>query len=249
MSLKLFHDSLSQPCRALYMFFRAAGIPYEDVWLALRKNEHQTKEFLDLNPFGKVPVLVDDTVQGEKIVVKESCAIARYAAEKCLSPSSHWWPMDDVRKSTKIDEYLHWQHLNIRSTGSLVFINAIINPMRRKQPPNLRQVHRFSKELGKSADLIQNHFLDQGKFIIGDEISVADLFAIAEINQPWMAGFDVAATRPRLAAWMEDVKSETQPHYDQSHVVVNKFRGMFAEGVQEAYKEFLEEEKAASAGS
>lgn len=242
MSLKLFHDSLSQPCRALYIFFRAAGIPYEDKWVALRKKEHMTPEFHELNPLAKVPVLVDDTVAGDKIVIKDSCAIARYAAQKCLSPSSHWWPMEDIRKSTQIDEYLHWQHLNIRANGSLVFINSVLNPLQRKQPPNLRQVHRFNKMLGQSADQLQNHFLDKGKYITGDKISVADLFAVAEINQPWMGGFDVAATRPRLAAWMEDVKSETQPHYDQSHVIVKKFHEMFAEGVQEAYKEFLEEE-------
>lgn len=241
MPLKLFHDLMSQPCRALYMFLRTAGIPYEDVFVALRHNKHKTSEYLDMNPFAKVPVLVDD-VAGEKIVVKESCAIARYVAAKCLPPSSNWWPMDDVCKSTRIDEYLHWQHLNIRSTGSLVFINAVLNPQMRQQPPNMRQVHRFQKELNKSADLLQNHYLDKGNFITGDKISVADLFAIAEINQPWMAGFDVAASRPRLAAWMEAVKSETQPHYDNAHTVVVQWNGKFANSVQEAYKEFLEGE-------
>jgi len=248
MALKLFHDSLSQPCRALYMFLRCAEIPYEDKWVALRKNEHKTTQFHELNPFAKVPVLVDET-DADRIVIRESCAIARYVAMKSLSPSSHWWPMDDIRKSTRIDEYLHWQHLNIRANGSLVFINSVLNPMQRKQPPNIKQVHRFNKELDKSADLLQNHFLDRGKFITGDEISVADLFAVAEINQPWMAGFEVCATRPRLAAWMEDVKSLTQPHYDDSHVVVKKFHGMFAEGVQEAYRQYLEEEEKRQAAS
>ena len=59
------------------MFLRTAGIPYEDVFVALRQNKHKTSEYLDMNPFAKVPVLVDD-VAGEKIVVKESCAIARF---------------------------------------------------------------------------------------------------------------------------------------------------------------------------
>lgn len=238
MSLKLFHDSLSQPCRALYTFFKTAGIPYEDVWVALRKNEHKTPEFLAINPFAKVPVLIDETTE-TKVIVKESCAIARYVASKYLPPSSHWWPMDDTLKSTRIDEYLHWQHLNLRAHGSLVFINAVLQPMLTKKPPKMEKVLRSNKELDKCADLFQTHFLDNGKFITGDEISVADLFAIAEINQPWMAGFDVSASRPRLAAWIEDVKSETEPHYYQSNTYVRQVHETFSEGIQEAYKEFL----------
>ena len=76
MSLKLHHDLMSQPCRALYLFFRSAGIPYEDVFVALRKNEQRKPPFLAINPRGKVPVLVDET-SGDRLVVKESCTIAR----------------------------------------------------------------------------------------------------------------------------------------------------------------------------
>ena len=68
---------MSQPCRALYLFFKNAGIPYEDKLIALRKNEHlKSAEFTALNPFQKVPVLVDETSNG-KLVIKESCAAAR----------------------------------------------------------------------------------------------------------------------------------------------------------------------------
>jgi len=151
--------------------------------------------------------------------------------------------MDDERKSTKIDEYLHWQHLNLRTNGSLVFINAIINPFRRQEPPNIKQVHRFSKQLDQSADILQNHFLDKGKFIAGDEISVADLFAVAEVMQPWGAGFDISTTRPRIAAWIDDVKSETQPHYDDSRVYIKQVSETAGVGIQKALKAFLAEQQ------
>jgi len=249
MSLKLYHDAMSQPCRALYMFFRSAGIPYQDVWVALRKNEHLKPEFTAINPFQKVPVLVDEAADGGKIVIRESCSIARYAASKYLAPSSHWWPMDDERKSTRIDEYLHWQHLNLRTNGSLVFINAILNPFRRNEPPNIKQVHRFSKRLDQSADLLQSHFLDKGKFIAGDEISVADLFAVAEVMQPWSAGFDISTTRPRIATWIDDVKSETQPHYDAAHVYNKQIRETAGVGIQKALKAFLEENQEAKSAA
>ena len=89
MSLKLYHDLMSQPCRALYMFFRSAGIPYEDVWVALRKNEHMKPEFTAINPFQKVPVLVDETADGGDIFIRESCSIARYTVRYDMGFTSH----------------------------------------------------------------------------------------------------------------------------------------------------------------
>ena len=133
---------------------------------------------------------------GSKRLVIESCAIARYAATQFLPVSSHWWPRDDVRKSLRVDEYLHWQHLNVRTNGTLVFLHSILNPLRSKQPPNMSQIHHFNKELGKNADVMETYFLGGGKkFIAGDEISVADLFALCELTQPMCAGFNVTATR------------------------------------------------------
>jgi len=250
MSLKLYHDLMSQPCRALYLFFKNAGIPYEDKLIALRKNEHlKSAEFTALNPFQKVPVLVDETSNG-KLVIKESCSAARYVAAKYLSPTSHWWPMGDERKSLLIDEYLHWQHLNLRAYGSLVFIHTVLIPFRTGQPPNIKQAYHHNIKLGEIVDIFEKHYLDKGKFITGDEISVADLFAICEITQPWSAGFDVSATRPRVAEWMADVIDATQPHYDDAHVFNRKVRETLGVGIQEAYEALLEEmaeEKSAAA--
>ena len=78
----------------------------------------------------------------------------------------------------------------------------------------------------------------------GDEISVADLFAICEIMQPWSAGFDVSLTRPRLAEWMTEVMKKTQPHFDEAHAYNKKVRETMGVGIREAYLAYLEEEEA-----
>ena len=77
----------------------------------------------------------------------------------------------------------------------------------------------------------------------GDEISVADLFAVAEVMQPWGAGFDISTTRPRIAAWIDDVKSETQPHYDDSRVYIKQVSETAGVGIQKALKAFLAEQQ------
>ena len=67
------------------------------------------------------------------------------------------------------------------------------------------------------------------------------MFAICEVTQPLAAGFDVSATRPRIASWMADVIRETKPHFDAAHVGNVKLYERVGEGVQEAYQAFLEE--------
>lgn len=37
-----------------------------------------------------------------------------------------------------------------------------------------------------------------------------------------MAGFDPTEGRPVLSAWLERVRQETSPYYEEAHVIVNK---------------------------
>ena len=59
MPLVYYYDLMSQPCRALYIFLKMTGIPFESKEIALRKLEHMTDEYARINPFKKVPVIDD----------------------------------------------------------------------------------------------------------------------------------------------------------------------------------------------
>lgn len=58
-------------------------------------------------------------------------------------------------------------------------------------------------------------------------ISVADILACCELEQPSMAGYDVRAGRAILADYMERVRNELNPHYDDAHKMVYKMRDRF----------------------
>ncbi|MDJ1182717.1 glutathione S-transferase family protein [Roseofilum casamattae] len=58
-------------------YLEELNVPYRYISLNLRENEHQTPEYLAINPMGKVPALVD-----EDFTVWESGAILLYLAEK-----------------------------------------------------------------------------------------------------------------------------------------------------------------------
>ena len=77
---------------------------------------------------------------------------------------------------------------------------------------------------------IEQIWLDNGnkKFILGDKISVADIFACCELEQPRIAGYDIRAGRPILSAYMDRVKTELSPHYEDAHKILNIMVKKFA---------------------
>ena len=118
MTLKFYYDLMSQPCRALYIFLKMTSIPFESKEIALRKLEHFTDEFAQINPMKKVPVIDDDGFR-----LTESAAIFSYLADKY---EKHQWYPKDLQTRARIDEYNHWQHLNLRTTGSMVFQSKVV---------------------------------------------------------------------------------------------------------------------------
>ena len=59
-----------------------------------------------------------------------------------------------------------------------------------QKPPNEKSVARFEKGMVKALDDIEQIWLENGakKYLMGDKISVADIAACCELEQPSMAG-------------------------------------------------------------
>ena len=102
-------------------------------------------------------------------------------------------------------------------------------PTLTQEPPNEKRVQNFQKGMEKALKDIQEIWLENGhkKYLGGDKISVADIIAVCELEQPSMAGYDVKKGRPILAEYMERVKADLQPHYDEAHKIVYQMRNKF----------------------
>ena len=83
--------------------------------------------------------------------------------------------------------------------------------------------------LGKCKKMLETYFLKDHKFICGDEISIADLQAVCELTQFWVAGSDPCEGRPTIARWMGEVQSTLGPSFDEVHkmVYMARDRGIF----------------------
>ncbi|HEX2227171.1 MAG TPA: glutathione S-transferase family protein [Candidatus Binatia bacterium] len=82
MPMLKFYDFKSSPnCQRVRVVLEEKKIPYETVNIDLRAGAQKTPEYLKINPYGKVPAIVDgDTV------LYESCIINEYLDEKYSSP-------------------------------------------------------------------------------------------------------------------------------------------------------------------
>ena len=60
----------------------------------------------------------------------------------------------------------------------------------KKEMPNMKRVANFQRGMEKVLDEIETIWLQNGKkkYLCGDKISVADIAALCELEQPSMAG-------------------------------------------------------------
>ncbi|XP_076272573.1 glutathione S-transferase theta-1-like [Rhynchophorus ferrugineus] len=218
-TLKYYFDLMSQPSRALYVILKLTKIPFEPCPVALRKGEHRTDEFRDkFSRFQKVPFIHDGDFK-----LAESIAILRYLKSKYPDNFCESLYPNDSKNQAKVDEYLEWQHLNIRMNCSYYFWYKWILPNMTKSPPDENKIAELESNMIGSVKEFVELFLDQGhKYIAGDNISAADIFAACELEQPRIAGFDVFQEHPKLQTWLESVKRECNPYYQEAHFYVDK---------------------------
>ena len=81
MAIKLYDAVPSSNSDRVKIALHEKGLDYQRVTLSLAKKDQKRPEFLKLNPYGKVPVIVDD---GQ--VLFESCIINEYLMKNTRPP-------------------------------------------------------------------------------------------------------------------------------------------------------------------
>ncbi|KAM6984660.1 glutathione S-transferase theta-3-like [Aplochiton taeniatus] len=211
MDLEIYLDLISQPCRSVYIFAKTNNIPFELKKVCLFEGEQYGEAFAKINMVRKAPAIKDGD-----FCLSESIAILTYMAEKFQTPD-HWYPAD-LKKRARVNEYLSWQHMNVRMHGCKVFWLRLMIPKLMGVEVSKENMDMALEDLNQSLNIIEEKFIQDKPFIAGEHISMADLVAIAEIMQPVGSGLDVFEGRPKLSAWQERVQAEIGPElFDEAH--------------------------------
>lgn len=123
----------------------------------VKKGEGRAQSYLDINPMGKIPALVDDNV-----IVTEAAAICAYLADrfpaKGLAPQT-----DDPRRGV----YYRW----------MFFAPSVIEPMMLDKLGGLKRENAAVAGHGDPPRVLAtiDKALERGPWLLGDQFSAADV--------------------------------------------------------------------------
>lgn len=121
-------------------------------------------------------------IRNNNFKLAESVAIVKYLSREYQIPDN-WYPSNSEHRA-QVDEYLEWQHLNTRMACAQLFQALWIQPKMFGKQVDEKKLKEVQKYVESTLDTIEKVWLGrQNKFLVGDQISVADLFAATEILQ------------------------------------------------------------------
>ena len=93
---------------------------------------------------------------------------------------------------------------------------------------NPKKVEELRQNVSKMIFQLERYFLKDKKYIAGDEISIADIFAACELTELLACHEQgLYENSPITQAWMERVRTETNPYFDEAHKMIYQFQSKY----------------------
>lgn len=203
--ITLYYHPLSNP--SLYPLFvaEASGLAYERKLIDLHTQEQKGEDFRAINPFGRVPAMVDGD-----LVIGESSAIGRYLAR--ISGCEVY--SEDMREAALIDQWVEFVVHHIRINVGRINYNRFVAPMIGVDPD------QASIDLG--IQLLSDNLphievaLDGDGYLHGDRLTLADIALVAAMEPQHLAEIDLSEA-PVLTDWLERTRGSDWYQAVHSH--------------------------------
>jgi GST-like protein len=149
------------------------GLPYEPHLVRFEANDQSSPEFLSLNPYGKIPAIIDPNGPGAKpLPLFESGAILIYLADK----SGQFLPPDPAGRY----ETLQWLMLQMAGVGPMFGQVGFFNKFAGKDYEDKRPRDRYVAETRRLLGVLNGRLADR-QWIMGDAYTIADMAVF-----PWV---------------------------------------------------------------
>jgi glutathione S-transferase len=168
-------------------------LEYETVYVDLRTGEHrQNAEFLKLNPYGKVPVLIDD-----EVVVYDSTIINEYLEDEYPHPALMPEDSGGRARVRTLEDYCDNSFL-----PSAGFVQAELSKPGGEH--DAERLQRYRNELQRGLKRLEA-FLAGKEYLVG-EFSLADIAFVPALLILPRLGVDVDPTLRGVSAWINRLK-------------------------------------------
>ena len=167
-------------------------LEYETTFVDLRAGEQKTAEFLKLNPYGRVPVLID-----EDVVVYDSTIINEYLEDEY--PHPNLMPEDSAGRARVrlLEDFCDNSFL-----PSAGFVLAELSKPQADQDED--RLKRYQGELARGLARLEGFF--GGKEYLADSFSLADVSFVPAALILSRLGVDVDPRLRQVTAWIERLR-------------------------------------------
>lgn len=169
------------------------GVPYTKHMIDLKANQQKSPEFLEMNPNGRIPVIIDhEGPFNRKTTVFESGAILYYLAEKY----GKFFAQELDQKA----HVMQWVMFQMSGIGpNFGNYNYGTTYMSEKVP---QFIERFEKESQRLV-MVLNSQLTKHPFVAGDSYTIADM-----TTYTWVSAFATKKpewfeSAPAIRRWLE----------------------------------------------
>jgi glutathione S-transferase len=164
-------------------------VDFEAVTVNLAAREHRNPEFLELNPAGKVPVLVDGD-----LVLTESVAIVLYLAEKY--PDRGFVPTDlDLR--AELYRWVLFAVTELEQPLWRIARHTTLYPEKDRLPADVDLARRDFQPM---AALLERHMKDR-TYVVGERVTAADFVVAYTLD--WGGEVRLLGECPTLRNYLE----------------------------------------------
>jgi glutathione S-transferase len=124
--MKLYHDPITVNCRKVAAGFALMSVGFEKSHVNYLGGGHKAAEYLEINPNGFLPTLVDGDFK-----LWESNAILQYAAEK--TEAFVYYPRE-LKKRADIHRWQFWEAAHWYPSCYVYLVENLVKPMMNTEP-------------------------------------------------------------------------------------------------------------------
>jgi GSH-dependent disulfide-bond oxidoreductase len=147
------------------------GLPYEPHLVDITKDENLTPEYRSLNPYGKIPAIIDPNGPGGvPLPLFESGAILLYLAEK----TGRLLPAEPALR-------YEWVFFQMAGIGPMFGQVGFFNKFAGKAYEDKRPLQRYVNESKRLLSVLDGR-LDGRSWIMGDDYTIADIATLGWVR-------------------------------------------------------------------
>jgi glutathione S-transferase len=190
--MKIYWIKAQAPRRVLALV-KHLGIDADCIEVDLLAGELKSPWYIELNPNGKAPTMVDGDV-----TLWESPAIMAYLSVKA---GSDMWPGGRPDEQIEMLRWMSWNDSHWSRAVGPFYFEHVIKPTFHLGEPDPSKLTAMMPELRRLAAVLDGH-LAQREFVACDRLTIAD-FHLASMACEWRHSHMPFADYPHVARWLD----------------------------------------------